>query len=630
MSKKSVTLLMVICFLTMSISQCLANPKHNLTEQGILEYPTSIYYGFIIPMTGYENATIENQITCKNRHLVNDLLREQIPVYWSLENFTAHIVDTALSNEEEMFFEKGTFILPFTGNDTLDTKLLAIIWDYNQSSEIESNNEIKAQVYLLNQTIAIRAYPLSEVKIAQYQGLLADGEEHYLEVSRNCGFLTFDYLTNKTINKTLKNTAYNVIMIGGSCEGYSSFHEGLSARIYQIREDLNYNLSKTIRSFVANGGSYIGSCLGAALASCGMYFGSIPVYLKRRAYNPNLNSLILLGLSDVIFKMPTDLPPPNIEAKIVDKTHPVTYGLEDIIADIYLGGPYFTHLGENAHVIALFHNIGNYFNSTPSWISSNFGAGKVVFLSSHPEILCWAQGKEGFIGNTVISNALYYTTSKEVIDLNTINSRNISFIMEIWEKTVDLIDDADESNVLNDIKIRINNTISDFDELANNLSTILEIIKDINPDLPKNFLGYDSTYYVIKYFDLFNTYLENATKTLTIIEHIYPLLENTTDFIHDLDFLKDDLSQCINETQRICTECNKLFKRYKDILHMYNKSQNLPGQLGLNIYKFFAKDTVFRLYRESIKGYQYTPKTYFNSLKLLRTSWYNYEANIAI
>ncbi len=628
--KKVIFYFIFICFLLPPINQCIANQKPNTTEKGILEESTLVYFGFIIPMTGYENATIENQITCKNRHLANDLLREQIPVFWSSENFSAYITDIKLSNYEEMFFEKGTFIVPFTGNYTLDIKLLAMIWDYNQSSEIDNNNEIKAHVYLINQAITIQAYQLSEVKIAQYQSLFADGEEHYLEVSRNCGFLTFDFLPEIILNKKLNNKAYNVIMWGGSCQGYSSFHEGLTGNIYQIREDLTYKISRTIRGFVANGGGYIGSCYGAYSAACGIYIGSIPIYLKKQAYNPNLNSLVLLALSDLIVKMVTELPPPNIEAKIIDKIHPVTYGLDTIIEDKYIGGPQFAHLGENAHVIARFHNIDNYLNDTPSWLSSRFGKGKVVFFSTHPETLCWKQGLTGYIGNTAISNALYYTTSNEVTDLNTINSINISFISKIWEKTVDLFNDVEESDVLSDIKTRINDTISSNDELKKNLSTILKIIKDIDPDLPNNFLGYGSTYWVIFYFNLFNTYLENTTKTLTLIEKIYPLLENNTDFIHVLELLKDDISQHINETQNICIKCNKLCVQYKNMLDKYNKSQNLPGRLALKIFKFFAKDNAFKLYRESVKGYRYIPQTYFNSLKLLRNNWYNYETSVVV
>lgn len=631
MNRKTITLLIVICFLILPINQCVANPEHNITAQDTTEEPTSSYYGFIIAMAEYENATIENQVTCKNRHLVNDLLREQITVFWSSENFTANITNISLSNEEEIFFEKGTFIVPFTGNDTLDTKLIAIIWDYNQSSEIENNNKVKARVYLLNQTINIQAYPLSEVKIAQYQGLISDGEEHYLEVARNCGFLTFDFLPEVILKKTLNNTAYNVIMWGGACEGYSSFRNVLTGRIYQIREDLTYKVTKTIRTFVASGGGYIGSCLGAYEAACGMHFGPIFVYLKRRAYNPNLNSLVLLALADVIIEWPTYLPPPKIEAKIVDKTHPVTYGLDAIIADIYGGGPKFAHLGENAHVIAFFHNIENNLNGTPSWVSSSFGKGKAVFFSSHPELLCWKQGEKGYTGNTAISNALYYTASKEITDINTINSRNNSFIIEIWEKTANLTDEIDEaSDISNGVKNRINETINDISNLMDNFSQILEIIRNINPDLPHQFLGYHSTYWARAYFNLFITYLENASKTLSSIERIYPLLEYTTDFIHNLNDLKGDLSQRINDTQRIYITCQRLCKRYKNTLHWYNQSQKRLGELGSNICKFIAKDTAFGLYRESVKGYQYIPQTYFNSLKLLRNSWYNYEVDVAV
>ena len=38
-----------------------------------------------------------------------------------------------------MFFEKGSFIIPFTGEDVIDAKINSIIYDYNESSEIEEN-----------------------------------------------------------------------------------------------------------------------------------------------------------------------------------------------------------------------------------------------------------------------------------------------------------------------------------------------------------------------------------------------------------------------------------------------------------------------------------------------------------
>ncbi|MDH7517274.1 MAG: hypothetical protein QHH19_02910 [Candidatus Thermoplasmatota archaeon] len=621
-NKRIKSLILVFIFLGVIINQHAVDSKS-------LDNSFSCY-GFIIPFTLHENKTIENLIFCKTRHLVNDFLQEKIPVYWGASNFTANITDICFNNRIDNFFEKGTFIVPFTGNDTLDKKLLAIIYDYNQSSEIESKNEVKTPIYLINQTFTIKAYPLSELKIAQYQSLFAGGEEHYLEVSRNCGFLNFDFVPETKIKDKLNNSAYNIIIWAGSCIGYSSFHKGLSAGLYQINEDLNSKISKTIRSFVSNGGGYIGSCYGAYSASSGLYIGSLPIYLKRRAYNPNLNSLVILALSDVICKQVVNYTPKHIEAKIVDESHPVTFGLDDIVPDKYGGGPYFAYLGENAHVVARFHNFNDNFNGSASWISSNFGKGKVMIFSTHPESLCWAQDeKRLYVGNTIISNALYYLTSNEITDLNTINSRNISFILEVWEKTANLIDYTDTANVLNEIKISINDTIISINELNNNLSAILEIIEDINPDVPNNFLGYESTYWVIWYFNLYNTYLENTTKTLTIIELIYPLLENMTNFKQDLEILKDDLSERINETQNIIIECNTLCKGFKNILDRYNKTLKRLGKLGLNIYSYFAKNTAFKLYRESVKGFHYAPQTYFNSLKLLRHYWYDYELGLA-
>ena len=621
MNKKTITLLISILFLTVSINQ------NNASSESSGD-PINLSYGFIATSVRSENATIDNQIFCKIRHLVNDLLRENISVYWTINNITANITDISLNNRVDMFFEKGTFMIPFTGNEEKDTKLIAMIYDYNQTSEIDTQGNV--EVYLLLKPLELSVYELSDVKIAQYHGIITGGEEHFLQNARYCGFLDFDFLTKETVKNKLDKISYNVLVWGGGIAGYSSFHNGVSASTYQIREDIIYKVAKTIRKFVSNGGGYIGSCLGAVRASSGMYFGNIPIYMKKRAYNPDLNTLGILALSDLLCKTNSNMTVQEIEVKIVNQTHPVTYGLEEINPDVYAGGPHFVRWGKNAQIIARFHDINDNLNKTPSWISSKFGDGNVMLFSTHPESLCWREEIKKLIGNTIISNAFYYTTSVENNNFNTLNSVNFSFIANVWEKTADLADDIDKVDVLKNIKIRINQTISNNTHLIENLTSAIDIIRDINKNITNNFLGYDSIYEVIFYIDLFNTYLENTTKTLEILEKIYLIIENEENFIRDFNSLKADLSKKINDSQDICSECHRLCIQYKNILNRYKQSQNLPIRIGSNIWRFLAKNTAFNIYKESVKGYHYAPQTYFNSLKFLRHHWYNYEANIKL
>ena len=109
MKKMAISILITICFLTDSI---------NVTSEDIKplqDNNQSEIYGFVLSDINIENKTLENEIFCKIRHLVNDLLREKIPVYWTVENITINISDINFKTKEDNLFEKGTFIVPFTG-----------------------------------------------------------------------------------------------------------------------------------------------------------------------------------------------------------------------------------------------------------------------------------------------------------------------------------------------------------------------------------------------------------------------------------------------------------------------------------------------------------------------------------
>jgi hypothetical protein len=410
---------------SVSVSPCIS---YQTVEQDPL------CYGFIVPLVRCENITIKEQIIGKTRHMINDFLREQIPVYWTSTNGTVTIreIDN-IDYEKEIFFEKGTFIIPFTGENSVDTKIIAIVCDYNQSNEIEENNTVKNQIYLLMEPLNTPMYLLSEVKIAFYKTFLSSAipEYFFLEIARKCGFLTFDIINEyDTREGKLDNNIFNVMIWGWDPDGFPRLRWNIG--------DVLYNVSKSIRVFVENGGGYIGSCAGAYRASCeaitNTTFGYFKTNNTRQAYNPKLYSIGLLAISDVAVEQPRALLD-DIESKIVNDSHPVTFGLDTIVTDWVYGGAKFYRIGKNSEVIARFYNTGTTIDDTPSWVSSRFCKGRVVLFSTHPEFV---ESEFGHTGKTVHSNALYYTTFKELTEPTMSYSKNLSFIMDIWEKTLNL------------------------------------------------------------------------------------------------------------------------------------------------------------------------------------------------
>ena len=626
MNKKAISSLIVICFLTLSISHCIAHPESSVGSQEVGD--DTLCYGFIVSPVKCENVTIQDQINCKIRHMINDLLREQIPVYWTAEDVDASIIEINGSEEETVSFEKGTFIIPFTGNTSVDTKIIVIMCDYNYSSEIEEDNELKISVYILREPLSnVHVYPLSEVKLAQHKNKVSTGEICFLEISRECGFLSYELLIDSIISQKLNNDDFNVLTHAGGVPEYATFYK--TGTFYTLYSDLRYRVSTAVRKFVSNGGGYIGSCYGANMAGSGHELGPITINLKRRSYNPKLPSIGFFCIADYIGTTHPELPT-YIQVKIVNDSHPVTYNLDEIMWD-YCGGSGFGQMGPNTQAIANFYNTGTYMDDTPSWVSSNFGDGKVIAFSSHPEINSFFKTDTSYQGRTTVSNALFYTTAKEVITLQLTHSRLFTFIEEIMDKTVDIPIDIKPMDIFDEIKDSINEATVELTDLSGYVQQLRDLIVEIadekNIDLnEKNtFLGAKSLWVTVKYyFDPFKGYLENTMETLNTLEKIYPLLESDPDFVQQIETLKDDISSRIAETQRICSQGYEMCENYEEALLKYQKRPNLLSRLK----EFLITDKGHKFYWHIYSVFSYVPQIYFNSLKLLRNSWYNYEASM--
>jgi len=624
MNKKIISLVIVIVFLTIPLNQCFAN-------QVALGDASSLCYGFILPNSRFDNKTIENQHFCRTRHLVNDLLREAVPVYWTTSNITVNISEVTNEDEFNLLFEKGSFVVPFTGDNTIDSKIIVIICDYNQSSEIEKSNNISTPVYLLKEQLKISVHILSEVKIANFINFLTCGESWFSDIASKCGFLNFDFIKNDDTHKNLNNSAYNLLI----WPGYDCYYPS-SLSFLEIILDLRTGRNRAIRKFVSNGGGFVGSCYSVYMASRGTR--PLPIYPSRKVHIPNLPSIGLLSISDIISAKGKNIDS-GLEQQIMDTNHPVSFGVDSYLIGGKGTGPMIVDVGKGVDIIANFKN-DDKLNDTPSIVSNKFGDGKVVLFAPHSEIRdpdtgpkFWDRGTAGtYNGKKLISNAFYYSTCPERTEQELSESRPLSFIIDIWNETKDLTSLLNvQVNVFEDVKAGINDSIENVTNLIDNVYSILESIIQIGIDLNidsneiKSNLYYGGTKYLIYCFNLVNRYLENTSATIQTIEKIFPLFEDDISFIEQLEELKNDLTSQNEEIRDILSTCSKKLQKMENLLESYKKYPILRK----NMEKVFKK-TSHDLEIQTEYIFQHMPGGYFNSLKFLRNYWYYYETSIAL
>ena len=581
-----IVLLIVFCFFNLPLNQ-------NISASFSQNYSDSDSYGFIVSLINHTNESYENRVNCKIRHMINDFLRDDIPVYWTAENITVNVkrmIDAGISDEEnKIFFERGSFIIPFTGDEGKDSKVSVVVYDYNESSEIGRSGVLKIPVYVLIGQLETNAFLLTEVKIAQVVNIWSTEEWEYVKISGDCGFLTYENIEEKDLYKNLKNSDYNTIIWPGGVP--SPF---ITGAIYSVKAELKRNSGSTaIRDFVNNGGGFVGSCYGAFVASyCAL---PLPAIFKRRAYNHNLRSFGLLAISDVVVRFTGPDLVRETKILITNNSHPVTYGLDPMLISWFCHGPKFLKIGRNSEVVGAYYKSGLVLSGSPSWVSSKFGDGRVILFGSHPEI--YATDLDGDdIKNDIISNALYYTTFRRNIVFKTNESRELSFILESWDKTNDLSDYlVKKESIFDEVRIKINES--------------LELSKS---------LWFDSNESLIHFY---YEYLKDSLELLTFIEMIYHLFEDDSDFETNLTIFKDELFHKVNTTISKFKYCI----RYFDVLAV-----NPPKAPGIIIkYLIFRKIIrhVSYNYREC---YREIPGIYFDAQKFLRQYWYQFETDIAI
>ena len=651
--KKSMAISLILMFLGLSLCSPVNISNRNSTNVETSTFFLSVdttlpslndgvrgadCYGFIIPLPAGKDSTYETFQNCKVRHLINDLLRENIIVYWSSDTFSAPTKE--INNDSdivERFFKKGDFIIPFSGDSYKDISTTTIIYDYNTTGEIEDDDSLKTEVYKLMSTLSLNAYQLFEPKIAQHLGTPTRYSwPIYLHVAEAGGFLTMEFLLDNETAQHLNNNDFNVFMW--------PYGPNPETTVEVVKSLTNKDGMNAIRQFVRNGGGYVGSCYGA-LAACSGYLAPIPFFTLRYAYNPDQSvtfPFISLSISDTLIR-PKQLGH-NLyiaTSEIEDTNHPLAYGINKTVKEFF-NGPLFLWLGPNSAKVATFTSLQNKKNSsvnpffqrrvmgTPSWVYSTFGNGKVVLFSSHPEIVNnisillerYEWDGDPYYGRRTIHNALFYVTSNSLTDIEINNNYPISFIEEMGEKTIDLPIPPNNESTFEVIKTRLTALNGNLSVLRNisveNIGLVTELFNE-------NLIIRGSMFYPVNYMYLycnfFSDYNNKTLSDLNKLDQIYPLLAEYNDSVQQrIDYLKSDLSNRLNHSEKLVFDIITLANNLKDDLQ--NK-RNIFQKLKSII------DARYILCTFEI-GLKYIPQTHFQTLKLVRYCWYNYEANIAI
>lgn len=309
--------------------------------------------------------------------LINQLLEEGVPVNWTIEEFQA----------EGRSYPAGTFSIkaPFrTGRDIPWDAVISWLEDKEKQSGI--NGIDKAC-----ETVEVKSKKLVAPRIAlYYDSTTYDNALMHHLTFRSMGFkvtLTHarDLLKDENDPDSVLARSNVFVMPGGSMH-FSSF---------STQEDAARAI-ENLRSFVCNGGGYIGVCAGATEA------------LMKSPY-PYLN------LVDASYHAEWFMPREPAEGdwewrtlmgqlllEIVEPKHPVMFGYGQNamqpdygprVAVEYFGGPSMFNIGSSVTVLARYsapvhqipsNRVKDIWGSA-AIVSSHFGSGKVILFGPHPE-----------------------------------------------------------------------------------------------------------------------------------------------------------------------------------------------------------------------------------------------------
>ena len=123
-----------------------------ITNSPIMKILDLECYGFIIPIPPSSEIADMPEIQYNLFNLINNLLRNQIPVYWiphNIELLTKKIFLNEFPEPEN--YNKGSFIVPFTGDSFLDTMSIVIISEFCYTNDTHKEHTLSSEVSIIMQ-----------------------------------------------------------------------------------------------------------------------------------------------------------------------------------------------------------------------------------------------------------------------------------------------------------------------------------------------------------------------------------------------------------------------------------------------------------------------------------------------
>jgi len=409
--KKLIESLFILCMIIVSSTVTLnaqpAQEESSRNSASAVSYPC---YGYIVPIYPDDVYTTQKKIC----NLVNDLLHEEITVYWLTSNLTVKISNLLENGIRYKGFNKGSYIIPITNDTQVDFNIISTLYKYKEYYPLE--------VYELKESIEnIFVYELFEPKIALHGGYPDSYESqilwemYYSDLEsggfRNARILDWDVIADELNNE---ENDFDVFIIGGA-------YNDANSTIQQMINQFNPDSVNAIKTFINNGGGYVGSCYGGYQIAIGI---EIPWPWGDLFFLDFLQDIFLLFSDRTVFRA---LPGGGyVKLKIIDSENPVTYGIEEFVTSIYAGGPMFLGGAGNTDTIAVLEEVVNsefypfdwdpkvpeifrniwydYAKNKALWVTTNYGDGKVVAFGDHPEMM---------MEERIIYNAIYYAATDD-------------------------------------------------------------------------------------------------------------------------------------------------------------------------------------------------------------------------
>ena len=293
--------------------------------------------------------------------LVNRLIRAGLKVYWLTQS-----IKIRFTNESTYSLERGSFLIQARQS----TAVYGLISKFFSSYLRKISEELNASCFEVHYPFEAVAYSLTDFKVAVYggSGVTGGAIEHVTPLA------AADFNVNIISETDIQQ---------GKLEGYDvlTFPGG--------SYDLNDTIIQKIKDFVKLGGGFLGTCGGAV-------FGAQNDLLNVRFATVNQSLAYASLRGPIVLKLKAEI-------------HPISFGYEEPFKSTYFLGPIIDWVGNDVEVVATCYlpttdlriyapefarpylrtdqETVNRLWDTPAIVTGQYGNGKVVLSTVHPENL---------------------------------------------------------------------------------------------------------------------------------------------------------------------------------------------------------------------------------------------------